>query len=127
MKTPGRIAGLQSRLMADYDNRWVAGNTKFDEHRSRVPDASDRGSTFHSEETLVLVYDVTLAPGTWPLPSSEEYGIGGNVSRGISLQRPLTFSFSYMSSISGATLVPCWCHPRVAPGGTNMAHPVAVD
>ena len=23
-----------------------------------------------------------------------------------------------MSSISGATLVPCWCHPRVAPGGT---------
>ena len=29
-----------------------------------------------------------------------------------------------MSSISGATLVPCWCHPRVAPGGTDMTHPV---
>ena len=29
-----------------------------------------------------------------------------NTSRGISLQRPLTFSISYMSSISGATLVP---------------------
>ena len=52
---------------------------------------------------------------------------GGGAHRGISLQRHLTFSISYMSSISGATLVPCWCHPRVAPGGTNMAHPVAVD
>ena len=39
--------------------------TKLDEHRSRVPDATDRGSTFHSEETLALVHAVTLAPGAW--------------------------------------------------------------
>ena len=40
--------------------------TKLDEHRSRVPGSTDRGSTFHSEETLVLVHAVTLAPGAWP-------------------------------------------------------------
>ena len=32
--------------------------TKLDEHQSRVPGAT--------EETLVLVHAVTLAPGAWP-------------------------------------------------------------
>ena len=54
----------------DYDSRWMVGTiddncfTKLDEHRSRVPGATDRGITLHSEETLVLVHAVTLAPLT---------------------------------------------------------------
>ena len=50
-----------SRLMAEATNH--NGSMKQDALRSRVPGATDRGSTFHSEETLVLVYAVTLAPG----------------------------------------------------------------
>ena len=56
----------QLRRMLDY-NRWMAGttndnvSTKLDNHRSRVPGATDIASTFHSKETLV--HAVTLAPG----------------------------------------------------------------
>ena len=48
--------------------------TKLDEHRSRVPGATDRSSTFHYEETLVLVHAVTLAPDAWPRTITNDRG-----------------------------------------------------
>ena len=57
------MAGQPRRMAGTTDDN---GSTKLDEHRSRVPGATNIGSTFHSEETLVFVHAVTLDPGAWP-------------------------------------------------------------